>query len=136
MAEEKNPKTQADSPAGMMKNRAFQFVILLGVVSLFSDVTYEAARSINGPYLAILGASATAVGFIAGLGELIGYSLRLVSGYISDKTRQYWLITFIGYAVNLLAVPLMALADAGYCSDDNFTKTPAGNVELLISGYP
>ena len=73
-------------------------------------MTYEAARSINGPYLAILGASATAVGIIAGLGELIGYGLRLISGYVSDKTRRYWLITIFGYAVNLLAVPLMALA--------------------------
>ncbi len=89
---------------------ALQFTILLGIVSLFGDMTYEAARSINGPYLAILGASATAVGFIAGLGELIGYGLRLISGYISDKTGKYWLITIFGYAINLLAVPLMALA--------------------------
>ncbi len=89
---------------------ALHFTILIGIVSLFSDMTYEAARSINGPYLAILGASATAVGIIAGLGELIGYGLRMISGYISDKTRQYWLITIFGYAVNLLAVPLMALA--------------------------
>lgn len=94
----------------MKTKGALQFAILLGVVSLFGDMTYEAARSINGPYLAILGASATAVGIIAGLGELVGYGLRLISGYVSDKTRRYWMITIFGYAVNLLAVPLMALA--------------------------
>jgi MFS family permease len=89
---------------------ALRFVILLGVVSLFADITYEGARSISGPFLATLGASATAVGVIAGFGELIGYGLRLLSGYLSDRTRRYWVFTLIGYAVNMLAVPLLALA--------------------------
>lgn len=93
-----------------IKNNALKFIILLGSVSLFADVTYEGARSINGQYLAILGASATAVGIIAGFGELIGYALRLISGYLTDKTKKYWTITIIGYAVNLFAVPLLALA--------------------------
>jgi len=93
-----------------LKKKALSFVVLLGVVSLFADMTYEAARSITGPYLAVLGASAAVVGFVAGLGELIGYGLRIVSGIISDRSRRYWTITIIGYAVNLLAVPLLALA--------------------------
>ncbi len=92
------------------KNNALKFIALLGIVSLFADITYEGARSINGQYLAMLGASATAVGIIAGFGELIGYALRLVSGYLTDKTKRYWTITFIGYGVNLFAVPLLALA--------------------------
>lgn len=92
------------------KRTAIKFVILLGIVSLFGDMTYEGARSITGPYLAVLGASATAVGVVAGFGELIGYGLRLVFGYLSDRTRQYWTITLWGYAINLLAVPLLALA--------------------------
>ncbi|RLB81164.1 MAG: MFS transporter [Deltaproteobacteria bacterium] len=88
---------------------ALRFVVLIGVVSLFADMTYEAARSLNGPYLAYLGASAAAVGVIAGLGELVGYGLRIISGYISDRTGKYWLITSLGYTINLLAVPLLAL---------------------------
>lgn len=92
------------------KAAALKFIVLLGIVSLFADVTYEGARSINGPYLALLGASATTVGIVAGLGELIGYSLRLVSGYISDKIGRYWLITLFGYSLNMLAVPALALA--------------------------
>ncbi len=92
------------------KATAIKFIVLLGVVSLFADVTYEGARSINGPYLVLLGASATTVGIVAGLGELIGYSLRLVSGYISDKIGRYWLITLFGYSLNMLAVPALALA--------------------------
>jgi len=90
--------------------KAIKFVILLGVVSLFADMTYEGARSITGPFLAVLGAGATAVGVVAGFGELIGYGLRLISGLISDKTGKYWTITILGYALNLTAVPLLALA--------------------------
>src|SRR5438552_7725718 len=96
--------------AGLTRGTAITFVILLGVVSLFSDMTYEGARSITGPYLAVLGASATVVGIVAGFGELVGYALRLVAGYLSDRTGRYWTITLVGYVVNLLAVPLLALA--------------------------
>src|SRR5215471_13194436 len=95
---------------GLMGGTAIAFVILLGIVSLFSDMTYEGARSITGPYLAVLGASATVVGIVAGFGELVGYGLRLAAGYLSDRTGRYWTITLVGYVVNLLAVPLLALA--------------------------
>ena len=90
--------------------RALKFVVLLGVVSLFADMTYEGARSITGPYLAVLGASGTIVGIVAGGGELIGYMLRLWSGRLADRTHRYWAITIVGYVVNLLAVPLLVLA--------------------------
>lgn len=92
------------------KKHALHFIVILGFVSLFADITYEGARSITGPYLAILGASGTAVGIIAGLGELIGYGVRVLTGYISDQTRRYWAITIFGYALNLIAVPLLAFA--------------------------
>ncbi len=95
--------------ASLTTGTALTFVILLGVVSLFADMTYEGARSITGPYLAVLGASATVVGIVAGFGELVGYALRLVAGYLSDRTGRYWTITLVGYVVNLLAVPLLAL---------------------------
>jgi len=97
-------------PAANAKAIALKFVLLIGIVSLFADMTYEGARSVTGPYLAVLGASGTAVGIVAGFGELIGYGLRLVSGFISDRTGRYWAITITGYVVNMLAVPLLALA--------------------------
>src|SRR5213080_16689 len=93
-----------------IKSRALKFVVLIGVVSFFADFTYEGARSITGPYLAILGASATLVGFIAGFGELLGYGLRLVSGRLSERTGEFWPITLSGYVVQMSAVPLLALA--------------------------
>ncbi|MGQ9864674.1 MAG: MFS transporter [Pseudanabaenaceae cyanobacterium] len=89
---------------------ALRFVVLLGVVSLCADATYEGARSITGAYLGVLGASGTVVGLVAGFGELIGYGLRLLTGFWSDRTRQYWGITTLGYVINTAVVPLMALA--------------------------
>ena len=88
---------------------ALKFILLIGVVSLFADTTYEGARSIAGPFLGYLGATGLIVGTIVGLGELIGYSIRMVSGVLSDKMKNYWAITFTGYFINLLAVPLLAL---------------------------
>ncbi|HPO27524.1 MAG TPA: hypothetical protein PK315_08620, partial [Petrotogaceae bacterium] len=85
----------------MPKKSAMKFIVIMGIVSLFSDMTYEAARSITGPYMALLGASATAVGVISGLGEFIGYALRLLTGWLTDKTKKYWTLTFIGYVLNI-----------------------------------
>lgn len=81
------------------KRRALQFVVLLGIVSLLADMAYEGARSVTGPYLALLGASATVVGTVAGFGELIGLSLRLVFGWLSDRTGRYWTFTLLGYGL-------------------------------------
>src|ERR1044071_487079 len=95
-----------------MAASAFAFVLTMGLVNLFADMTYEGGASINGPFLGTLGASAAAISIIAGVGEFLGYSLRSVSGYIADKTGKHWPITFIGYSINLLAVPAMALAQS------------------------
>ena len=101
---------ETNNRTAVTKRSATLFIVLLGVVSLFADMTHEGARSIYGPFLALLGASATIVGIVAGFGELVGYALRIVSGYITDKTGKYWTITIIGYVINMLAVPLLALA--------------------------
>jgi hypothetical protein len=89
---------------------AFAFVLTMGVVNLFGDITYEGGASINGPFMASLGATAAVVSITAGLGEFLGYALRSVSGWAADKTGRYWAVTFVGYAINLVAVPAMALA--------------------------
>src|SRR3989337_1863569 len=95
---------------GAKKRRALRFIVLLGLVSLFAYVTYEGARSMTGPFMAILGASGAVVGVVAGLGELVGYGMRLAAGYFTDKTHRYWALTIFGYAVNLLAAPALAFA--------------------------
>ena len=91
------------------RRHAKTFVVLMGIVALFGDMTYEGARGLVGPYLALLGASAAAVGFAAGFGEFLGYGLRLVTGWVGDKTRAYWPLVIFGYALNFIAVPGLAL---------------------------
>lgn len=90
------------------RKRALQLIVLFGLVSLFGDIVYEGARSVNGPYLKVLGTNAAIVGLIAGVGEFLGYAVRLISGYYADKTKAYWLFTFIGYGL-LISVPLLSL---------------------------
>ena len=103
-------RSRSGKGGDVSSSAALRFVVLSGILSLFADMTYEGARGINGPFLAALGASGAFVGFISGLGELLGYGVRLLSGYLSSRTGRYWLITAIGYVVNLFAAPLLALA--------------------------
>jgi Major Facilitator Superfamily len=94
-----------------MKSRsALHFVLIIGIANFFADFTYEGARAIVGPFLGSLGASAAIIGFVAGFGELMGYGLRSVSGYFADKSHRHWAFAFVGYAVNMLSVPALALA--------------------------
>ena len=92
------------------RRRALEFVLLVGAMSFFADFTYEGARAVAGPFLALLGASGLIVGAASGLGELAGYGLRLVSGSLADRTRAYWPVTIAGYIVQMAAVPALALA--------------------------
>src|SRR5208283_1626717 len=89
---------------------ALAFIVAFGVVSLFADMAYEGMRGISGPFLGALGASGTIVGIVAGTGELFGYLLRLGSGRLAERTHLYWPITLSGYAVQMAAIPALALA--------------------------
>ena len=89
--------------------KPWHFVLVFGVVSLLADMVYEGARSIIGPYLATLGASAAIVGLVAGAGEFIGYGLRVVAGYAVSRTQHYWAWTITGYALTVLSVPLIGV---------------------------
>jgi MFS family permease len=95
----------------LRRNPALQLIFLLGIVSLFGDMVYEAGRSITGPYFIYLGATAFVVAVIAGFGEFIGYALRLLSGYIADRTGSYWSFAIIGYLM-IGAIPLLVFAHA------------------------
>ena len=87
---------------------ALSFIFVMGIVSLFSDMTHEGARSVIGPFLGLTGASASTIGFVSGLGELCGYSLRLISGPLADRSGRYWTLVIIGYALQVLSIPLLA----------------------------
>lgn len=118
------------------------FVLAFGVVSMLADVVYEGARSVTGPYLATLGASAAMVGFITGFGEAVALVLRLGTGPVADRTRKYWPLTIAGYALTVIAVPVLALAAtlwqaAALVIAEQFGKavrTPARDTMLAHAG--
>ena len=91
-----------------LMSRAMLFILLFGIVSMFSDMTKESAESIRGAFLSLMGASAATIGLVSGLGELVGYSLRFVSGKFADRTRKYWTIVIVGYCLELVTIPAMA----------------------------
>ncbi|MGC1379610.1 MAG: MFS transporter [Candidatus Baltobacteraceae bacterium] len=91
-------------------SNAMKFVLLIGVLSFFADFVYEGARSITGPFLGVLGATGVIVSIVAGLGEFLGYGLRLVSGPWAERSGRFWPITIAGYVIQMTAVPLLALA--------------------------
>src|SRR5690242_13831636 len=78
----------------LIVTHAFRFVFIIGFLSLLGDMTYEGSRSINVALLGSLGSSGKFVGFIGGLGELIGYGLRSLTGFFADKTHKYWAFAF------------------------------------------
>ncbi|NLV26437.1 MAG: MFS transporter [Methanomicrobiales archaeon] len=94
-------------PDKQAQHKAYRIIFFLGIVALCGDIIYEGARSISGPYLLSLGASAVLVGTITGAGEFLGYAVRLISGRVADSTHQYWLLTIGGYAM-LIVIPLLA----------------------------
>jgi len=97
------------SEAGLSNRKnAYLSILLLGIVSLMGDVVYEGSRGIVPSYLEFLGATALIVGLVGGLGDFLGYAVRLVSGFLADTTRAYWLFMFLGYGL-IVSIPLLGL---------------------------
>lgn len=90
--------------------KALRFVLLMGIVSLLGDTTYEGARSVVGAYLATFGISALLLGLVVGIGEFLSYGFRIFAGYLADRSRMYWAFTFFGYAL-IFSIPLIALTE-------------------------
>ncbi len=119
-----------------------RFVLAFGVVSMLADFVYEGGRSIVGPYLATLGASATVVGAVTGAGEAVASVLRLASGPLADRTRRYWPISIAGYVITAISVPVLAAAGTLWQASvavvgERFGKavrTPARDTMLSFAG--
>jgi MFS family permease len=99
----------AETEDSKKRFRAYRLVILFGIVALLGDLVYEGGRSVAGPFLFTLGASAFTVAFIAGFGEFVGYGIRIATGYLADRSRQYWAFVIAGYLM-IGAIPLLVLA--------------------------
>jgi len=94
-----------------LKRKAYVAIMLMGVVSMLGDIVYESGRGLAPDYLYFLGASAFLVGLTSGIGELVGYGMRLISGPLADRSHAYWLFIFLGYGL-ILAIPMMGLTNS------------------------
>ena len=94
---------------GASSRKAYFAILLLGLISLMGDVVYEGSRGLVPDYLGFLGATSVVVGLIGGLGDFLGYALRLVSGFLSDLTRAYWVFIFVGYGL-IVSIPLLGFS--------------------------
>lgn len=103
-------KSEDKANIKLPKHSPMLFIVLIGLSSLFTDMTYQGARSIAGPFFSDLGANALIISTIYGAGELIGHGLRLISGYIVDRWRLYWAFIVLGYLMNALTIPFLSLA--------------------------
>lgn len=88
---------------------AWRTITAFGLVSLAGDMVYEGMRSVSGPLLAGLGASALVVGLVTGAGEAAALVLRLAVGPWADRSGRHWSFAIVGYAMTAVCVPLLAV---------------------------
>lgn len=91
---------------------AIRFILAFGIISALMDMVYEGARSVTGPYLGALGASALLVSVVTGAGEAVALVLRLGFGRLADRPGLRWALAIGGYALTAVSVPLLGLTDA------------------------
>ena len=108
---EEETKSEADSKA--VAKAAFAFILLMSIMSLFNDMTFEGANGALGAFESFLGAPTVAIAAVGGIGTLLGCALRMLSGYFTDKTKKYWAFTIVGYCIDVFSVPLLALVPNG-----------------------
>lgn len=105
---------------------AWRFIVWFGIVSLFADFVYEGARAVTGPFMAHLGASAVLVGVVTGAGEALALAGRLVTGPMVDRTRAYWPLAILGYALTIVSVPLLGTATTVFAASALIITERAG----------
>lgn len=89
-------------------------VIMLGFVSLFTDIATEMIYPLIPVYVSALGAGAIILGVIEGLAETTAAMLKLISGIISDKLNKRKFLVFIGYSISTIARPFTGLVSAAW----------------------
>lgn len=76
-------------------------IIILGLVSLFTDISSEMIYPLVPLYLtAVMGASPAVIGIIEGVAESLASLLKIVSGSISDRLGKRKPLTIIGYGLS------------------------------------
>ncbi len=87
----------------------------LGIVSLFMDTSSELIHSLLPVFLVgTLGASASFVGLVEGVGEATASITKVFSGWLSDRLGKRKLLAVLGYGLAALTKPVFPLAVTPY----------------------
>ncbi len=78
-------------------------VLLLGLVSFFADISGEMMTPVLPLFIAALGGSSIVIGFIGGLGDAVANIVKVISGYLADKTRRRKQLIAVGYGIPFFA---------------------------------
>src|SRR5450759_3536245 len=96
------------------KSNIPRVVIMLGIVSLFTDAASEMIYPLVPVFVAALGSGAILLGIIEGVAETTASMLKLLSGIISDKIGKRKLLVLIGYSISSLVRPLTGVVAAAW----------------------
>ena len=98
------PGADEKAKAGSRARRVSSTVLLLGVVSLLTDVSSESVSSILPLYLtAVVGLSPVAYGFLDGIYQGISALVRLAGGYAADRGGQPKWVAVLGYGASAIS---------------------------------
>jgi MFS family permease len=97
-----------------MRIRIPQAVIMLGIVSLFTDAASEMIYPLIPVYIAALGSGAILLGVIEGIAETTASMFKLLSGIYSDRIGKRKLLVLTGYSISSLVRPLTGLVTSAW----------------------
>ena len=85
-------------------------VFLMGLVSLFTDISSESIQSILPLFIFDIGGSVLALGIISGITNAIANILKGITGWMSDKINKRKPFIVAGYSLSNLSKPLIGLS--------------------------
>jgi len=86
-------------------------VFFVGLTSFFTDISTEMVYPLIPIFLTtVLGAPVAIVGLVEGIAESTASLLKVISGWLSDRTQRRKRLTVLGYGLAAIAKPLLALS--------------------------
>ncbi|MGB3341752.1 MAG: MFS transporter [bacterium] len=95
----------------MSESKPKKNIFILGLVSLFTDLSSQMVYPLVPEFLISIGASKAIIGMIEGVAESTASLFRTIFGRLSDKLKKRKLFIFLGYGLSALSKPFLYLAN-------------------------
>jgi MFS family permease len=98
------PESERRGTTPRVKERVAGTVVLLGIVSMLTDISSESVNAVLPIYItSVLGMSALAYGFIDGMYQGVSALVRIAGGWVSDRADHPKWVAVVGYAVSAVS---------------------------------